>query len=216
MANHGKEKATAFWVQHNPPLGQEFLFCKWIHTHTYYKVAVLCSNPLTKNQCEPLQHLVKLHRSHTQTYTTQGKSQTVIRWWLKLLSASGCLLAWDWHTRNWHKKSHSMPEVTWQTTNQEVTLTNPVIIELSSNFSFVQSRCFFALEKLLMQLRRAIELTAYQNNTHTHPFNSPLSRTTQVRRYQKVNQSGFYWSKRQWVAVASAGPYASLHLASDR
>ena len=30
------------------------------------------------------------------------------------------------------------------------------------------------------------------------------------------NQSGFYWSKRQWVAVASAGPYASLQLASDR
>ena len=25
----------------------------------------------------------------------------------------------------------------------------------------------------------------------------------------------FYWSKRQWVAVASAGPYASLHLAPD-
>ena len=33
---------------------------------------------------------------------------------------------------------------------------------------------------------------------------------------RKVNQSGFYWSKRQWVAVASAGPYASLHLAPDR
>ena len=33
---------------------------------------------------------------------------------------------------------------------------------------------------------------------------------------RKVNQSGFYWSKRQWVAMASAGPYASLHLAPDR
>ena len=33
---------------------------------------------------------------------------------------------------------------------------------------------------------------------------------------RKVNQCGFYWSKRQWVAVASAGPYASLHLAPDR
>jgi len=33
---------------------------------------------------------------------------------------------------------------------------------------------------------------------------------------RKVNQSGFYWSKRQWVAVASAGPYASLHLTPDR
>ena len=33
---------------------------------------------------------------------------------------------------------------------------------------------------------------------------------------RKVKQSGFYWSKRQWVAVASAGPYASLHLAPER
>ena len=33
---------------------------------------------------------------------------------------------------------------------------------------------------------------------------------------RKVNQSGFHWSKRQWVAVASAWPYASLHLAPDR
>ena len=31
---------------------------------------------------------------------------------------------------------------------------------------------------------------------------------------ERQNQSGFYWSKRQWVAVASAGPYASLHLSS--
>ena len=50
-------------------------------------------------------------------------------------------------------------------------------------------------------------------HTHTHPFNGPMSGTTQVSQYQK---SGFYWSKRQWVAVASAGPYASLHLAPDR
>ena len=26
---------------------------------------------------------------------------------------------------------------------------------------------------------------------------------------------GFYWSKRQWAAAASDGPYASLHLAPD-
>jgi len=52
---------------------------------------------------------------------------------------------------------------------------------------------------------------------YIHPFNGPFSRTTWVSRYQKgKNQSGFYWSKRQWVAVASPGPYASLHLAPDR
>jgi len=54
-------------------------------------------------------------------------------------------------------------------------------------------------------------------HTHTHPFNGPFSGTTQVSRYQKgKTKSGFYWSKRQWVAVASAGPYARLHCAPDR
>ena len=54
-------------------------------------------------------------------------------------------------------------------------------------------------------------------HTHTHPFNGPFSGTTRVSRYQKGKTlSGFYCSKRQWVAVASAGPYASLHLAADR
>jgi len=54
-------------------------------------------------------------------------------------------------------------------------------------------------------------------HTHTHTFNGPFSGTTRVSRYQKgKNQCGFYWSKRQWVAVASAGTYASLHLAPDR
>jgi len=53
-------------------------------------------------------------------------------------------------------------------------------------------------------------------HTHIHPFNGPMSGTTRVSRYQKGKTSGFYWSKRQWVAVASAGPYASLHLAPDR
>ena len=52
-------------------------------------------------------------------------------------------------------------------------------------------------------------------HTHTHltdlfPW---LPRWAGTR---KVKPSGFYWSKRQWVAVASAGPYASLHLARDR
>jgi len=30
---------------------------------------------------------------------------------------------------------------------------------------------------------------------------------------RKVKPDWIYWSKRQWVAVASAGPYATLHLA---
>jgi len=33
---------------------------------------------------------------------------------------------------------------------------------------------------------------------------------------RKVKPIWIYWSKRQWVVMASAGPYASLHLAPDR
>jgi len=46
-----------------------------------------------------------------------------------------------------------------------------------------------------------------------HPFNGPLSRTTQVSLYQKGKP---VWILLKQVAVASGGPYASMHLASDR
>ena len=47
---------------------------------------------------------------------------------------------------------------------------------------------------------------------HTHPFNGPFLGTTQVSRYQKgkINLD-FTEARNSWVAVASAGPYASLH-----
>jgi len=54
-------------------------------------------------------------------------------------------------------------------------------------------------------------------NTHTHPRLMALFRDHPGEPVpERWKQSGFYWSKRHWVAVASAGPYASLHLAPDR
>ena len=55
-------------------------------------------------------------------------------------------------------------------------------------------------------------------HTHTHtPVLWPFVRDYPGEPVRKrKNRSGFYWSKRQWVAMASAGPYASLHLAPDR
>jgi len=50
-----------------------------------------------------------------------------------------------------------------------------------------------------------------ETSTHTHPFNCVLSGTTRVSRYQKGKPIWIYWSKIQWVAVASAGPYACAH-----
>jgi len=70
--------------------------------------------------------------------------------------------------------------------------------------------------------------TDTQRHTHTHthkntqPFYGPLGfcqlGTTQVSRHQKdktrkVKPIWIYWSTR--VAVASAGPYANLHLYPD-
>ena len=52
--------------------------------------------------------------------------------------------------------------------------------------------------------------------THTRAFNSPLSRTTQVSQYEKGKTNLDFTEARDSVAVASAGPYASLHLAPDR
>ena len=64
-------------------------------------------------------------------------------------------------------------------------------------------------------------------NTHYYycynHFTPPctMSGTSQLSWYQKgktrkVKPIWIYQSKRQWVAVASAGPYANLHLAPER
>jgi len=66
-------------------------------------------------------------------------------------------------------------------------------------------------------------LMHYLVTTHKHTHRTVLwpswilSRTTQVSQHQKgktseVKRIWIYWSKRQWVAVASGGPYANLHL----
>jgi len=66
---------------------------------------------------------------------------------------------------------------------------------------------------------KAREFFQFDVLTHarTHPFNCPFSGTTRVSRYQngKTNLD-FAEARDKWVAVASAGPYASLHLAPDR
>jgi len=68
----------------------------------------------------------------------------------------------------------------------------------------------------------------YRTNIYitTHTFNGPFSGTTQVSRYQKgkttlditeATDSEWQWHQLgHMLAVASAGPYASLYLAPDR
>jgi len=49
--------------------------------------------------------------------------------------------------------------------------------------------------------------------THTCLVNGPLSGTTRVSGYQKGKTNLDFTTARDSVAVAPAGPYASLHLA---
>ena len=53
-------------------------------------------------------------------------------------------------------------------------------------------------------------------STHTHPFNGPLSGTTRVSQYQKCKTNLDFTEAKECVAVASAGPYASVHFTPDR
>ena len=58
--------------------------------------------------------------------------------------------------------------------------------------------------------------TAATTQLQLQPFNGLFSRTTWVSRYQKGKTNLDFTEARERVAVASAGPYASLHLAPDR
>ena len=77
----------------------------------------------------------------------------------------------------------------------------------------VQQSC---LKTLLVQQAEKNRTTLH---THTQTFycwsvicpGPPGSAGT-----RNVKPIWIYWSNRQWVAVASAGPYADLHLAPDR
>jgi len=59
---------------------------------------------------------------------------------------------------------------------------------------------------------------SYRTHTHTQPFNGPFSGTTRVSWYQqgKTNLGLTEARDSEWATMASAGPYARLHLASDR
>ena len=63
------------------------------------------------------------------------------------------------------------------------------------------------------------KLTDITRLAHTHTHNHTTALCPGLPGWactRKVKQSGFYWSKGQWVAVASAEPHASLHLTPDR
>jgi len=83
-----------------------------------------------------------------------------------------------------------------------------------------------SLEFMTALLHYLYTYTHIHTHTHTHTQTTVLrpswilSGTTQVSWHQKgktrkVKPIWIYWSKRHWVAVASAGPYSNLHLDPD-
>jgi len=56
----------------------------------------------------------------------------------------------------------------------------------------------------------------FNNNTHKHTLLMALCPGVPGQAGTIKVKPRFYWSKRHWVTAASAGPYASLHLAPDR
>jgi len=65
--------------------------------------------------------------------------------------------------------------------------------------------CAFSKSQYQLLDTHALVVTKLpKRQSPSNPWFTPCTRKV------KPNQSGFYWSNRQWVAVASAGPYASL------
>jgi len=91
-------------------------------------------------------------------------------------------------------------------------------VQILFSFLLLQSFCFCGKQSRFFSSPNCL----IKHNTTTTTFvYSLFSRTTWVSWHQKsrtimIATIWIYSSKRQWVAVASAGPHANLHLASDR
>jgi len=114
--------------------------------------------------------------------------------------------------------------VWWQVTQRSCSLVVPLTAVLSflpwhsrspvTNHSYNHTT---ESKQALSMKNEGKQVATVHKHTHTHTRLTALyPGLPEWASARKVKPSGFYWSKRQWVAVASAGPYASLYLAPDR
>jgi len=142
----------------------------------------------------------------------------IIVWWMNVLcniliyntSYTGRLEEWICHTAGhaWFRSffeigcSHTLDflscELSWKLLNVSVLL---LVLLLTVHF--------LKISKLQWSLN------SFRQHTHTR-LTALCPGLPGWAGTRKANQSGFYWSKRQWVTVASARTYASLHLVPDR
>ena len=89
----------------------------------------------------------------------------------------------------------------------------------SARFTYVYDKIrMLSLSQSVTEVIKTLQFKNHYQCKHTHnhltavcPGLPGWAGTRKVK-----PQSGFYWSMRWWVAVASAWSYASLHLAPDR
>ena len=121
----------------------------------------------------------------------------------------------EWLKRpKWQVTAEALSSSFWQTQKsllQSHCLQSTVFSRTTQNMVQIQSQ------------RKRWEKSAEKNCTdtyiHTYAYNRLAALCPGLPGWagtRKVKPSGFYWSKRQWVAVASAGLDASLQLAPDR
>jgi len=110
--------------------------------------------------------------------------------------------------RVWHQLDHMQTICIWLQTDN---CTTP-------HHSIITGQSYINAQMTPCQLCQGTESIDMYVRTHTHTFNGPFSGTTRVSWYQKGKTNLDFTEAcfRQWVAVASSGPYASLHLARDR
>ena len=70
------------------------------------------------------------------------------------------------------------------------------VVNVNTFKSILFGHIYWQIDDYLLYVTPGCVMAVYK-------FNGPLSRTTQVSRAKRQHQSGFYWSKRQWVAVPS-------------
>ena len=101
-----------------------------------------------------------------------------------------------------------------------------IAAEVQSGVCLIEAGCFnvftsdgrdyvAALPFQVWFFMRARACTHTHTHTHTH-LTALCSGLPWVSRYQKGKTNLDSTEARDWVAVVSAGPYASLHLTSDR
>ena len=128
----------------------------------------------------------------------------------------------DWQLHNEGEKlaakfSQNASNRTARVCKYTIYLTDNSVKELLKRHGITRKRCSSFQVKTLLQSEKVDRkiTTEFSPNACASTVHNPFTKQQCERKPSTARTTGIT-SKRQWVAVASAGPYASLHLAPDR